>query len=787
MRRLRLVLISVVAASVVLSARPAPEAQHQPTLAQYLKPGMPVELVSAARTDRIAWTAYEEGKRNVYTAVPPAFRPVRLTAFLKDDGIDLTQLRISADGSTVAFVRGSGPNGDGWNANPTSDPDGPERAIWAARTATPGSAWRLAEGSGPEVSPDGRSVLYVKDGQIYRARVSQSPAPASAIDKGEKAFIEAWGRNSGPRWSPDGTKIAFSSNRADHSFIGMYDVKTRMVSYLAPSVDRDTSPTWSPDSKHVAFLRRPGLPFGQQDTPGRMSGLPPETGRRGGGGRAAAPGGRGVTPATAAPGGQAAPGAARGGGRGGRGRGGEPPLPDVPLANEPGLYRAAFADGSTLNLMVADVATGEATAVWHPAPEDRLFNNINAITWAGDSVVFGVNNPQNNDDESPRYYSLKMSGGTPVLLTSTDGIIEDATAWTLSKDGRMLFYCTNTNDIDRRHIWSVPVAGGTPQQITTGDGIENVPVVLASGKQIAVLSADAKRPMSVGIWPADATPADVGQKAQKVVYPTLGPDFPINEEVVPANVVLKAEDGVEFHNQLFLPKNMKPGERHPAMIFVHGGPSRQMLLGWHYLSFYHVFYGVNQWLASQGYVVLSVNYRLGVGYGRAFRQPAEGGARGNSEYRDVLTAGKWLAAREDVDPNRVGIWGLSYGGLLTAEALARNSDIFKAGIDLAGVHLEGASLNPDDVSYQASSISAIDKWKSPVLLIQGDDDRNVNFSQMVGLIQLLRARNVYYELVVYPDDVHETLLHKRWLYSFARMETFLNKFFGENAASKGGR
>jgi dipeptidyl aminopeptidase/acylaminoacyl peptidase len=186
--------------------------------------------------------------------------------------------------------------------------------------------------------------------------------------------------------------------------------------------------------------------------------------------------------------------------------------------------------------------------------------------------------------------------------------------------------------------------------------------------------------------------------------------------------------------------------------------------------------------------VLSVNYRLGVGYGRAFRQAGnEGGARGNAEYRDVLAAGKWLAAREDVDPNRVGIWGLSYGGLLTSEALARNSDIFKAGVDLAGLHLEGNTLNPADVSYTSSAISEIDKWKSPVLLIQGDDDRNVNFSQMVGLVQLLRARNIYYELIVYPDDVHETLLHKRWLYSFSRMETFLNKFLGENASSKGGK
>jgi dipeptidyl aminopeptidase/acylaminoacyl peptidase len=433
--------------------------------------------------------------------------------------------------------------------------------------------------------------------------------------------------------------------------------------------------------------------------------------------------------------------------------------------------------------MVADAATGTAKAVWHPEPNSG-FENINTIQWANDVVIFArLAKPT---DESNSYYALSLSGKSqPVQLTTTEGIVEDATAAALSKDGRTLYYCTNTGDIDRRHIWRVPTAGGTPVQVTTGDGMENVPAPLASGKQIAVLSADAKRPLSVAVWPADPTPVAVGPKAQKVVYPSLA-GFPIDAMVVPTNVTLKAPDGVEFHNQLFLPKDLKPGERRPALIFVHGGPRRQMLLGWHYLSFYHVFYGTNQWLANQGYIVLSVNFRSGIGYGRAFREAPNTGGRGNSEYQDVLAAGRWLAARPDVDPNRVGIWGLSYGGLLTAQALARNSDLFKLGIDLAGVHVRG-ELNPENLAYRSSAISEIDKWKSPVLLVHGDDDRNVNFAQTVGLVQLLRARNVYHELIVFPDDIHETLLHSRWLYTFDRMEAFLNRFFGEPASSNGRR
>src|SRR5882757_2016465 len=200
-------------------------------------------------------------------------------------------------------------------------------------------------------------------------------------------------------------------------------------------------------------------------------------------------------------------------------------------------------------------------------------------------------------------------------------------------------------------------------------------------------------------------------------------------EVAPQLVLTKAADGMEIHNQLFLPKDLKPGEKRPAIVFVHGGPVRQMLLGYHYMHFYHVAYAVNQWLASRGYVVMSVNYRSGIGYGKSFRTAPNTGGRGNAEYQDVLAAGKNLQSRADVDPNRVGIWGLSYGGVLTAQALARNSDIFAAGFDMAGVHLWGNSLDTASVSYKSSSISAIDKWKSPVLVWQGDDDRNVDFSQ----------------------------------------------------------
>jgi dipeptidyl aminopeptidase/acylaminoacyl peptidase len=464
------------------------------------------------------------------------------------------------------------------------------------------------------------------------------------------------------------------------------------------------------------------------------------------------------------------------------------------------LERATFRGGYTVSIMKADAATGEAREVWHNQPNDPIVTNPASLRLAGDYLVFpfGIGGgrggrgargsqpqppepaPAGPIDEWDRYYSLDISSpdARPILLTPTDGLIEDQTSVAVSADGRTFFYCTNAKDIERRHIWAVPVSGGTPRQVTDGGGIETRPTPLASGKTLATLSSDWKMPQSLGMWRLAAAEASSEQTTQRIVFPTARKGFATDAHVEPELVLTKAADGLEIHNQLFLPKGIKPGERRPAIVFVHGGPVRQMLLGYHYMQFYHWAYGINQWLANQGYVVLSINYRGGVGYGRSFRSAPNTGGSGNAEYQDVAAGGRYLQSRADVDPARIGIWGLSYGGVLTAQALARNSDIFKAGVDLAGVHLWGSSLDPDAVSFKSSAIGAIDGWKSPVLLVHGDDDRNVAFQQTTGLVQLLRQRDVYYELIVFPDDTHESMLHSRWMYTLDRMDGFLKRFLG---------
>lgn len=691
---------------------PAPPLQAQRfSIEDVLSPGYPVELVAAREANRIAWIEYEEGRRNVYTAAGPDFEPVRLTRYEDDDGRDLSTLRISDDGSVVVFLRGHTPNRDGWIANPASDPRGAERAAWAVSTAG-GEPWRVVEAWNVALSPDGEWIAYTRGGAIYRAPVN----PGVVTVQPERPLFSVFGDQRGPVWSPDSRRIAFVSDRDDHSFIGVYDTQNPGITYLGPSVDRDISPTWSPDGTRVAFIRRPGLPFGAR--------------------------------------------AERGDARGD--------------AWPEGMTSARFAGGYDFSIWVGDVSTGEAAEVWHNAPDDEIHREVRSIIWAGDHIIF-----QAEPAGWRRYYAVAAAGGTatPVELTPGDGIAEHIS---LSPDGRTLFYATNAGDIDRRHLWRVPAAGGPARQLTHGDGIDTYPAVLASGSHVAVLSASAKQPLTVAVVPAS------GGEARMIRE--LPPRYPLDQHVVPEAVTLEAEDGYEFYNQLFMPPDLQAGEQRPALIFIHGGSRRQMLLGYHYMHFYHMAYAMNQYFANKGYVVLSVNYRSGIGYGREFRNAPGRGGRGNTEYRDIKATGEYLRDRPDVDPARIGLWGLSYGGILTAQGLARDSDLFAAGVDIAGVHLWGNSIDPESVSYRSSSVSEVENWTSPVLLIHGDDDRNVAFSQTVGLVQLLRAQGVPHELIVFPDDVHDFLLHERWLITFNATDGFFDRYLrGGEAVTTGGR
>jgi len=340
----------------------------------------------------------------------------------------------------------------------------------------------------------------------------------------------------------------------------------------------------------------------------------------------------------------------------------------------------------------------------------------------------------------------------------------------------------NRGDIDRRHIWSVN-AQSEMVPVTGGSSIEWSPVPMADGRHLVYVGSDATSPADVYVRKLS------DKQGWKLAPEALPESFPSAQLVEPRAVVFESVDGMPIHGQLFMPPEGFEGRR-PAVMFFHGGPIRQMLLGFHYRGYYHRSYAMNQYLASQGYVVLSVNYRLGIGYGRAFRDVPDGGPRGGSEYRDLLAAAKLLRGDARVDPERIGLWGGSYGGLMTALGLARNSDLFAAGVDLHGVHdwnqwqawVSGEANDEGRAEWASSPIADIESWSSPVLLIHGDDDRNVPFSETKWLVEEFDTMEVEYELLVFPDDVHSFLLYRNWVRAYEAAADFFDRKMKGGAA-----
>jgi dipeptidyl aminopeptidase/acylaminoacyl peptidase len=254
-------------------------------------------------------------------------------------------------------------------------------------------------------------------------------------------------------------------------------------------------------------------------------------------------------------------------------------------------------------------------------------------------------------------------------------------------------------------------------------------------------------------------------------------DFPASEMIQPEQVVFLASDGMQIHGQLFAPRNgaFNRNGKHPAVIFFHGGSRRQMLLGFHSMYYYSNAYAMNQFLASKGDVVLSVNDRSGTGYGLKFREALHYGANGGSEYNDVMGAGVYMANRTDVDAKRIGVWGESYGGYLTVLALSRSSDLFAAGSvanSTVDQETQGAYKR---TAFESSPMASVKGWKSPVLLVHGDDDRNVNFSQDVKLVEALRAQGTEFEELVFPDEIHDFLLEEHWVKGMQAAADFLDR------------
>ena len=693
-----------VAAALVFSAPTVVAQANGFTIEQALSAPFASNLRAAPSKGRLAWVADIGGRRNLWVAEPAAngsgYISSQVTRYAEDDGQEINSPQWTPDAAEVVYVRGDDAEGEHHPVpNPAWFPKGAQQQLWIV-SAEGGEPRLLAEGHEPAVSPDGKQLAYILHGQVWMLALDDAQAKPEQL-------LQTRGSARDLRWSPDGSRLAFVSNRGDHSFICVYSLAPHSLAYLDPSTDLDSNPAWSPDSARIAFLR-----------------IPPDKNT---------------------------------------------------LVYGP--HRTAL----PWSIRAVDLASGKAHEVWRAAEgvgsAFRGTASPDQLHWAaGDQIVF----PWERDGWL-HLYAVPVAGGTANELTH--GINFEVEHVSLSADRKTMAFDSNQNDIDRRHVWRIAFnsdgSNKAPEAVTTGDGIETQPIVASNGA-IAVLRSDVHVPLRAAVV-ASGHLVDLAPQA-------IPADFPGAKFVTPQQVIFPAADGLEIHGQLFLPAAIAPGERRPAMVFFHGGSQRQMLLGWHPMEYYSNAYAMNQYLASLGYIVLSVNYRGGIGYGLDFREALNYGASGGSEYNDVIGAGLYLKNRPDVDPARIGSWGGSWGGYLTALALARASDLFAAGVDMHGVHdwrVDVPTLGPNSdpaeqanvmrVAFESSPIAYVSTWRSPVLLIHGDDDRDVSFSETEELAEALRRQKVDFEELIFPDEGHAFLLRRDWVRAYSASADFLGR------------
>lgn len=375
---------------------------------------------------------------------------------------------------------------------------------------------------------------------------------------------------------------------------------------------------------------------------------------------------------------------------------------------------------------------------------------------------------------------------TPRPLTGGDFEVEEP-AW--SPDGTRLLVSANRGSSSERGLHLLEVdddAGGLPElePISRLRGTSTDGRWRPDGAAIAFLHADPENPLD--LWVQEPASSEATQLSD--AWPE---EVDEGEMVRPQRVRFTSNDGELIPAQLFLPPDHTELEPPlPAVVWAHGGGIRQNRYGWHPLRAYAIFYGFHQYLLQRGYVVVTVDYRGSIGYGKAFRQ-GHYGDLGGRDLDDMLGAARYLRRLEEVEVGRIGIWGISYGGFLALQALVQAPTAFDAGIDVAGVAdwadwavdpggswIDGRMGPVDDNAdaYRRSSpIHFVDRIVRPLLILHGTADRNVPVLQSFELTDALVRAGKDFDVAIYPGEEHTFARAHTWRDAFRRIERFFDR------------
>ena len=434
------------------------------------------------------------------------------------------------------------------------------------------------------------------------------------------------------------------------------------------------------------------------------------------------------------------------------------------------VYDRVSSDFKTYRIFVAEVAGGALRAIYEITEKEFWsipdWGEAGAQPWPspdGKWIAF-----LSDRDGWDHLYVAPTAGGEAVQLTK--GRFE---AWrpTWSHDStRIAFDANEANRLGDRQV-GIATIGGDPSHatvtyVTAGNGTNIEPHWSADDKYLVYQHTDTRNS-------ADFFAVEARANAKPI---RLSDSMPVgidkSQFVEPQFVRFPGADGKPVPGWLFVPKNLDRNKKHPAIVWIHGDGVNQNYDGWHVQRNYAVYYSFHQYLLQQGYVVFAPDYRGSIGYGRDWRNGVSMDV-GGKDAKDAWMSANYLKTLPYVDSDRIGVWGLSYGGFFTLIAMTDQPKLFRAGVDVAGVvdyvmyysdpyhgdwtasRIGTPEQNPQ-VYANASPISHIDRLEHPLLVLHGTSDVNVPYLESVWLIDeaLKKGKGDLVSFMMYPGEFH---------------------------------
>ncbi len=418
--------------------------------------------------------------------------------------------------------------------------------------------------------------------------------------------------------------------------------------------------------------------------------------------------------------------------------------------------------------VVVDLPSLETRVVDHghdPAWLGRLGSGTRGFLPDGETVYFG--------SEASGYahlYTIPATGGTPTALTSGEWEVLNAR---ISPDRKTWYITANKEGFADVHFYTMPIGGGEMTRVTDTAGRQDV-TVSPDGKWLAISHSTANHPPELFVQENRA-----GREMRQITEST-SEEWRRGNWIKPEIVMIPARDGVMLPARVYRPTGnvAAEGER-PAVVFVHGAGYLQNVHNW--WSNYYREYMFHHLLAARGYTVLDIDYRGSAGHGRDWRT-AIYEHMGGKDLTDQVDGARWLVAEMGIHPNRIGMYGGSYGGFITLMAMFTTPGVFEAGAALRPVtdwahYNHGYTSNilnepqEDPEAYQRSSpIYFAEGLEGHLLMAHGMVDDNVLFYDTVRLAQrLIELRKENWEVAFYPAERHGFQHQTSWADEYRRI------------------